>query len=239
MATGLAWTCLAQDEQSFSPNLTISDGKEGRVWKQWRQNVAERPVLYVTIVVHKTSGSSASLKLRFGASSGFENDREVILSDNKQNKITWDVSGAFPKGQPLVLNSYKGEVVVEQVVVVYSREATSGVAKAVSPTGQQCQTKDKVLNIQPGKITRASGSASRLYKITGTIQGTCVVEAGYYENGELKQKINFPLSNSVKTQEFELNVKAGTNGEIRVQTSNGLEESYFVDEGIAGESPRD
>ena len=67
------------------------------------------------------------------------------------------------------------------------------------------------------------------YRIKGSIAGSCIEEAGYYENGSLKQKFEIPYSARFQRREFEVQVRSGRQGEFRVYTTNGASNSIDID----------
>ena len=71
------------------------------------------------------------------------------------------------------------------------------------------------------------------YRIKGSIAGSCIEEAGYYENGSLKQSFQIPYSARFQRQEFEVQVRSGRQGEFRVYTTNGASNSIDIDSYIS------
>ena len=70
------------------------------------------------------------------------------------------------------------------------------------------------------------------FKVEGSVAGLCVEEAGYYEKGKLKERIQFPLSDQYKRLDFNVRVRTGERGEIRVFTSDGLDQTISVDQAV-------
>ena len=112
----------------FNVGQVLSDGKNGRVWRQWRQGIQNRGVQNVVVVLKKVNGGNdTSVNLRYGDGPTF--DRQVYLTDNAIKRISFNVGGAAPHGQPLVLNAYRGEVQVSNIAVHYTgagQQAHSG-----------------------------------------------------------------------------------------------------------------
>jgi len=114
---------LAFSEQEFEPSLSISDGKDGRLFAKWIQPVLERPVKTVRVRLRKESGGEDTfVNLRFGEDGHtFENGRRVYLADNEMQVVTFDVAGQSPNGKPLVMNAYNGVVLVKKVAIEYHK----------------------------------------------------------------------------------------------------------------------
>ncbi len=242
----------------YRVNQSISDGKNGRVWRQWRENVANRRIERVEAVLKRTKGANDTfVNLRFGNGEAFENGKQIFIRDGEKQTVAWQV-GALPSGQPLVFNAYNGEVQLERVILYYPQPATSvstsggskkpdsskpGWHAAVdSVTGDtsaagRCRRAKRVQapKIEIGKVEATGGLFSGKYHISGSLFGSCIEEAGYFENAKLKQKIEFPLTDTVKRVEFKVNTKTGKNGEIRIYSTTGQESIEFVDEIVARE----
>lgn len=73
------------------------------------------------------------------------------------------------------------------------------------------------------------------YEIRGSIVSSCVQEAGYYEDGRLRDAFPFELEDRSRRREFIIVVEPGHNGEIRVYTVDGRQEYTSVDEVIRRE----
>ena len=94
--------------------------------------------------------------------------------------------------------------------------------------------------IEVGKVKSSGGLFSGKYRIRGSIEGSCVEEAGYFEEGRLKERFQIPLSDRFQRQEFNIKVRSGRNGEIRVYSSDGRDDRVYVDDLIqknSGKSP--
>lgn len=68
-----------------------------------------------------------------------------------------------------------------------------------------------------------------MYTIFGTIDGVCLKEAGYYEQGELQKAINLTTSPYYQSISFTLTARKGRTPEIRVGTITGDGRSSPVD----------
>ena len=120
---------LAERQKSdFSePRATIGDGKDGRVWNNLRTSTKNRPVESVRIRLRKLSGGDdAYVNLRFDGSSTLENGKRVFLGDNNSREAVWNAGNVHPNGKQLVLNAYKGEILVESVEIFYAEPIDDG-----------------------------------------------------------------------------------------------------------------
>ena len=240
----------AVEPDHFPVGFTISDGKEGRVWKQWRQNIQTQAVSTIQATLRRTKGTpSTYVTLRFGTDPVLENGRRVTLENDEPQTITWDADGAVAHGKPLVLNAYEGEVEIESVTVQYGKPSTlvssiigtqksSAASQPVhSASTERClsQRRLKPPKIEILLIENGGDPSSDTFQIEGEITGSCVKEAAHFEHGRLKTPINFPLSSEPSAQAFQLRVASGRNGEIRVTTICGDEDILFIDDAIAKE----
>jgi hypothetical protein len=114
-----ARVCAKDQVEEYKPKVTIGDGKEGRVFKQWIQATREAPVAEVRAKVRKVKGGGdCYLNLRFGRKgSALDGGKRIPLPDNKVVTVSWNVGNVNPGGQPLIMNAYKGEVLVEYITV--------------------------------------------------------------------------------------------------------------------------
>ena len=107
-----------------------------------------------------------------------------------------------------------------------------------SDAGRRCRDmRIRPPRIEIGQLKPTGGLFSGKYKFEGAISGICIEEAGYYEKGRLKERIEIPMSDQFKRQEFNIKVRTGERGEIRVFTSDGKEEFVPVDEEIERSNP--
>lgn len=271
---------LAED---YSLGYQISDGKNGRLFKQWTQPIKESPVQSVSITLRKDSGGNDTfVNLRFGRGDTFENGRRVFLTHTGTQTVSWNV-GQAPNGEPLVLNAYNGEVYVESARVQYVRTESerqpprnpfdkpydhrpgnnnqddyprrphddSGHYQGdnngdVYPPGPGSRDNRGMIGrcrranisrprVEIDEIRPTGGLFSGKYKVEGTVLGVCVVEAGYYENGRLKEKIDIPLNDVFSRGSFELRVRSGQNGKIRVFTTDGQEDTAVIDDEVSNQ----
>ena len=111
---------FAESKAEYSPNVVAGDGKNGNVWSQWTQNVKEAPVKEVRMRIQRVKGSDKTyVNLRFGKKGqALDGGKRIYLADGKETKVTWNVGGVSPGGQPLVLNAYDGEVKILKVAVI-------------------------------------------------------------------------------------------------------------------------
>lgn len=89
--------------------------------------------------------------------------------------------------------------------------------------------------IEIDEVKDSGGLFSGKYKVRGSISAACVEEAGYYERGKLKERIEFPLDDRFQRQEFEVKVKSGKGGELRVLTSDGSDDRIDIDDALVRE----
>jgi hypothetical protein len=241
------------NRQGFAVNQLLSDGKNGRVWRQWRQNIANRGVQRVEIVLRRqTGGNNTSINLRYGDGQAFEGGRQIFFTDNNLKTVSFNVGGAAPNGQPLVINAYNGEVFVTTVNVYYQGSGSSiknthqhpprpkprpgNVIPSVNNNNdslalQRCRNiRIRRPRIEVGSVRASGGLFSNKKRIKGSIFGACVEEAGYFENGRLKQEFPFPLSDRYQRRDFEVQARTGRNAEIRVFTVDGREDSIDIDD---------
>lgn len=258
---------IAQNQDNFTPNLTIGDGSDGRIWSQWRQSVRELPIEEIAIKLRKTKGGDeAFVNLRFEGGQTLESGKREYLKDNNTQNLTWVIGGESPRGKQLVLNAYKAEVFVEAVRVKYRAPILPPSSSGGSISGPDDDNDD----IQPTKpnspatddyaldpnIAReckgqyfrrprieveearpSGGLFSDKQKISGNVIGACIEEAGYFESGRLKERIDIPYTSSFKRYEFRIGVRTGRNGELRVYTTQGDEERVSIDELVQDSAP--
>lgn len=112
-------------KQLYRVGQVLGDGNSGNVYRQWQQQIDEANVAKVVAEVKRVRGGSDTfINLRYGNGQAFENGKQVFLPDGNYRTVTWNVNQA-PGGQPLVLNAYKGEVLVRNVVVTYAGGRTT------------------------------------------------------------------------------------------------------------------
>ena len=87
--------------------------------------------------------------------------------------------------------------------------------------------------IEIHKVKQSGGFFSGKYRISGSVQGACIEEAGYYESGRLKERFEIPMTDSFKRHEFQIRVKSGKRGEIRVYAADGSEDIIEVDQELS------
>lgn len=84
--------------------------------------------------------------------------------------------------------------------------------------------------IEVDEVKSSGGLFSGKYRIRGSIFGACIEEAGYYERGRLVEAIASPQSGKFQRTPFNLRVRSGRNGELRVLSGNGGEDRIAVDD---------
>lgn len=84
--------------------------------------------------------------------------------------------------------------------------------------------------IEVGRVRGTGGVFSGKFKVEGSIYGACIQEAGYFEEGRMKEPIRFRLDDRYNRQEFQITGRSGRRGEIRVYTTDGLEDRISIDD---------
>ncbi len=271
----------AQSEQdTFTVNQNFSDGKAGRRFGQWRQQVQERQIQSILVILQKSSGGKDTfVNLRFNGGQTFDNGRRVYLQDTNVQSVEFNLAGTAPQGQPLVLNVYNGEVHLSTVVVRYSPGGRSsggqgipssgrppfggykpdeqnrpfdnrypnpngnegrGTSEGNNPYGAQpdaemlyrCRSGRGIRppRIELGDLRPTGGLFSGKYKAQGSMFGACVQEAGYFEEGRLKESLKFPMTDAYQRVEFSFTVKTGRRGELRIYSVSGDEDIISIDQ---------
>ena len=119
------------DRLVFKVKEVFSDGKGGRIWRQWRQSIPERTVERVEVVLTRVSGGDDTfVNLRYGDGETFEHGKQFHVRADQKETAAWEVS-APPLGQPLVLNAYNGEVRVDKVIVYYDKPGGAAIQRDV------------------------------------------------------------------------------------------------------------
>ena len=87
---------------------------------QWRSHVQNDPIQAMHVWVRRASGNSGTyFNMRFGRDGHTFDGRRVYLKDNRTVKASWALNGRRPDGKELIMNSYKGQVHLERIVIVY------------------------------------------------------------------------------------------------------------------------
>jgi len=258
---------LAQNESlSFDVGKILGDGKSGRIWSQWRQDIGDRRIGQVTVRARKKTGrANTYLNLRLGNGNALDDGKRVPFPDSELRTISWNGGGQPSKGSPLVLKAYNGQVLIDSVIVevlpepvkpepVPAPEVKRSAPVASSSTGpsafevqqnrrknfdsneqQGCERRQRLTapEIEVAQIRQSGGLFSGKRRVSGSIKGACIEEAGYYEEGRLKSSFDIPFQNRFRRNQFEVQITSGKNGEIRVLTYDGTEEVIRVDELIS------
>ncbi len=226
-------SAVFSQSREFRSGQIIGDGKEGRVFAKWFEDIGNAAIGKVTVKLQKRSGGrDAYVNLRFGDDDTLEGGKREYLDDNSFKTISWDVGGESSRNRPLVLNAYNSEVLIESVKVEFI-ENTPPTGGPLTPSPQN-DTGDQLLacrelyrigypKIEISKVKPTGNFFSGDQKVSGFIYAQCVQEAGYYEYGDLKEKIDFPLSDRFQRKAFSVKVRQQKNGEIRVYTTDGQE----------------
>ena len=106
----------------FRLGYILADGKDGRVFRNWKQHVAERPIESISVSLRRVSGGDkVYVNLRYLGGKTFENGRRFYLRSDKTQTVSWNVDNEEPKKRPILLNAYKGDVFVEWVRISYQK----------------------------------------------------------------------------------------------------------------------
>lgn len=69
------------------------------------------------------------------------------------------------------------------------------------------------------------------YRAQGSVEGVCLVEAGYFESGRKQQLFRIRTDRNFQRFEFDVVIKPDKNPEIRVYNVNGASDVYRIDPG--------
>ena len=129
-----------------------------------------------------------------------------------------DMRGAEPRGRPDDRSGADG----------------AGAARCRSLSRYDVQSpRVEVVNIKPtGNVFEDN------VRVEGAIEGACIQEAGYYEDGRLVERI--PVQTTSDFQRFEFGVKAkrNRNPEVRVYNVFGARDTFNVAESLSHERGR-
>ena len=89
--------------------------------------------------------------------------------------------------------------------------------------------------LEVGSLQPTGGLFSGKYRFRGSAFGSCIEELAYFEEGRLKERVQFPFAERFQRQEFEVKVRSGRQGEIRVYSSNGGSDSVAIDRLLEGQ----
>lgn len=251
-----ATASLFAETRNLPGGQTIGDGKNGRTYSKWSANLGDEQVNRVTVRLRKKSGGNdAYVNLRFGDGQTFENGKREYLADNSSRSVSWNVGGQRSGGQPLMLLAYNGEVIVESVSVDIqdkkpvlpdygNRPGQGGNRPIYPPNGgsgsnlgnydeayKTCRRMYRIAypRVEIGRLNPSGNIFSGDQRASGSIYGQCIQEAGYFEYGQLKEKIDFPLSDRFERRNFSVKMRSNRNAEIRVYTTDGQEAIARVD----------
>lgn len=243
--------------QVFGGNSSSESNSSGSNLNQWSQVIQDRPVEQIVVTFRSHNGSSdAFINLKYEGGEVFEGGKRVFVTPEKSITASWNVTGERPNNRPLVLSVYKGEVYVEMVTVNYrsifvplpgrkNSEYPSGSNNSQNRYGERNRYNDpkneqavqlcrrasiRYPRIDVGRAKPSGGLFSTKYRIEGAVVGNCIVEAGYYEYGRLKESFDVPLSDQSQRIEFNVHAKLGKRGELRVLTTDGKEDVVEVEE---------
>ena len=239
-------------------NQKIGDGSNGRPFAKWVRGIDNRKVEKISFTIQRLQGGKDSyVNLRFEGGDTFGGGKRFSSISSVSAK-TYEVEvNESPNGKPLIMTAYNGEFNLVDVTIIYNSAKTflplterprdwpsprplPGDSQVSGGTEDPnalayCRDRDNRIRkprIEIGEIESRGGLFSSKYKITGEVFGACIEEAGYFEKTRLKDKFEIPLSDRTKRYPFEVRVKSGKRGEIRVYTVDGNEEIIDVDEMI-------
>ena len=72
--------------------------------------------------------------------------------------------------------------------------------------------------------------SGREAEVSGTLEGECIDEAGYYEDGRLRERISFPFADRMERRDFRVRIDPNSRGELRAYTKGGEREVLPVDD---------
>lgn len=78
------------------------------------------------------------------------------------------------------------------------------------------------------EVRKIGNLFSEKYKVKGSIEGVCLAEAGYFEQGRKVEDFKFQTTPAFARYEFEVTVRASKRPEIRVYNSNGERDVHVV-----------
>jgi len=248
IATFIFISAASAEVRNLPAGQTIGDGAKGRLFAKWFGNVGDEAVNSVTMRLRKTKGDKdAYVNLRFNDGPTLENNKREYLTDNSSKTVVWRANGERAAGRQLVLIAYNAEVIVESVTVdIQGRgpnKPTLGNRPTLPPGGgsqnvgnydaayQNCRRMYRIgyPRVEIGRLSPSGNMFSGDQRASGSIFGQCVQEAGYFEYGQIKEKINFPMSDRYERMNFSIKVRSNRNGEIRVYTTDGQEAVVSVD----------
>jgi len=265
LSVGILFPLVATSQetiQHFTVGQVISDGKAGRVWNEWKSSIPEGSVDSVSVVMRRdTGGADTYINLRYENGQTFENGKRVYLHDTGSKTVFWNLKGEAPNGRALILNAHNGEVFIEAIEVKYRSPVQSAVPTQSYPapgttapnSASQSAPNQNTNNYDPevakrcrwarirpprieiGRIRPGAVLFGGKFKAEGSIYGNCIEEAGYFENGRLKERFDFPFSDRYQRKDFSVEVRTGKLGEIRLHSTDGKEDRVYIDEEIVSQ----
>lgn len=70
-------------------------------------------------------------------------------------------------------------------------------------------------------VKKSGPALGGIYKVTGTIEGVCLVDAGYFERGRKATNISVATTPKLTRREFQVRARGAFSPEIRVYNVNG------------------
>jgi hypothetical protein len=124
---------------------------------------------------------------------------------------------------------------------VEDRRVTAGNNQAENPpayvqASSECRdiprTRIRKPNIEVSRERPGNNWNDRI-KVQGTVEGQCLTEAGYYEDGRKIQSIPLVTSRDFQRFDFDIKARGGRDPEIRVYNVHGDRDIHYVDEDYA------
>ena len=88
------------------------------------------------------------------------------------------------------------------------------------------------------KVKKIGNIFGDKYRVSGSVEGLCLVEAGYFERGRKQEDIRVAPVKSFRRFEFEVEARADREPEIRVYNVNGDRDIVSIEDEINGDSGR-
>ena len=212
-----------------------------------RLDIGDRPIEDLEVRLRQ-EGSSPDTYVKasfYPDRYGFDNDKRERVDNTDLYTLNWNVENREARGRPLTLAAYNGDIYVDSVIVHYvderaaagayrgyergrlaeeserddlSREAARRCERMRSaPPAFNLDSRDQVGDLISGLISGAT-------TVSGELEGQCISEAGYYANGRLQQRIEFPLDDRRGQRRFSVEVTPGVDAELRAYTVDGQRE---------------
>jgi hypothetical protein len=145
----------------------------------------------------------------------------------------------FQPGLPLQLQYRdwrQGDTCFVEDLRVTSGHAPPHSAPGYVPAAGECRniprTQIRKPNIEISRERPGNEWNDRI-KVQGTVEGQCLTEAGYYEDGRKVESIPLVTSGDFQRFDFDIKARGGRDPEIRVYNVHGDRDIHYVDEDYA------